>query len=90
MPRKWLSRPFCWLFGHMRARGRVRLAGRDYVSDCRRCGAPMRRIPGRIWVADRLARSLSRVAEPIPALQPAAIGETEGRDAFAQGVLTRA
>ena len=87
---KWLSRPVCWLSGHSRARGRVRLAGSVHVSDCRRCGTAMRRIPGRIWIADRLARDLIRVAEPIPTLPPACLEEREPVQDFRQGMLTGA
>jgi len=50
----------------------------------------MRRIPGRIWIADPLARRLSRVAKPIPALQLAGIGEQDEARDFARGMLTRA
>ena len=87
---KWLSRPVCWLSGHSRARGRVRLAGSVHVSDCRRCGTAMRRIPGRIWVADGLARKLCRVAEPIPTLQPADLEERKPVQEVGPGMLTGA
>jgi len=43
----------CLLGRHERSRTKAREVGTNYVSVCRRCGTPMKRLPSRKWVPSK-------------------------------------
>ncbi|WP_144039887.1 hypothetical protein [Novosphingobium sp. TH158] len=40
---------FCWLNRHTPTRDRARWDGTHFISTCRNCGKPIRRVTSKVW-----------------------------------------